>query len=282
MNSQSGYFSHFAAGLDFSKYLCYVYVILTSENQRKSRLPMIVFAVCDDDAVFAKILTNHLRRLFVGLPDEIECLAQTFLSSEQVLRYIEKKSIHILFLDIDMPGKNGFELAKILQKKSPSTIIVFVSAYDSYVYDSFRFSPFCFLRKTHLKEELNDTVQRVLKKFLESSETMVFSTVYGDVKLRIQDIVYIESVKNYYEIHCDEKSVFRCRGTITSAEAAISKYSFYRIHTAFLINMENIRLVGANREIEMTDGTRHFVSLRKWKGFYEAYMNFSRKRVLLT
>ena len=243
---------------------------------------MIEFAICDDDAVFAKVMTNHLRKRFVQLPDEIECNVQTFLSANQVLNYMEKNPIHILFLDIDMPGKNGFELAEILQRRSPDTLIVFVSAYDSFVYDSFRFSPFCFLRKNHLKEELDGTVQRVLDKFLQSGQTKVFTTVYGDVKLRIRDIVYLESVKNYYEIHCEDKSVLRCRGTIASVETALSKYDFFRIHTAFLINMENIRQTGANRQIEMTDGTRLAVSMRKWKGFHEAYMEFSRKRVLLT
>lgn len=243
---------------------------------------MIVFAICDDDMTFAKIMTNHLRKLFVSLPDEIECNTRTFFSASQVLNYIEQSPIHILFLDIDMPGKNGFELAEILQKKSPSTIIVFVSAYDSYVYDSFKFNPFCFLRKTHLKEELDSVVQKVLDKFLEKNETMIFSTVEGDVNLRIQDILYIESVKNYYEIHCGEKTVYRCRGTMTSVETALINYNFYRIHTAFLINMANIRSVGANRQIELTDGTPFSVSLRKWKGFHDAYMDYSRKRVLLS
>lgn len=242
---------------------------------------MFVFAVCDDDLTFAKIMTNHLRKLFVSLPDEIECNTRTFFSASQVLHYIEQNPIHILFLDIDMPGMNGFKLAEILQKKSPSTIIVFVSAYDSYVYDSFKFNPFCFLRKTHLKEELDNVVQKVLDKFLEINETMIFSTVDGDVNLRIQDILYIESVKNYYEIHYGEKEIFRCRGTMVSVETALLNYSFYRIHTAFLINMANIRSVGANRQIELTDGTSFSVSLRKWKGFNETYMNFSRKRVLL-
>ena len=243
---------------------------------------MIEFAICDDDAVFAKVMTNHLRKRFVQLPDEIECNVQTFLSANQVLNYMEKNPIHILFLDIDMPGKNGFELAEILQKRSPDTVIVFVSAYDSFVYESFRFNPFCFLRKTHLKEELDGTIQRVLNKFLQSGRTKVFTTVYGDTKLRIRDIIYIESVKNYYDIHCDDRSVLRCRGTIASVEAALSTDGFYRIHPAFLINMENIRLLGTNRQIEMTDGTRLTVSMRKWKGFHEAYMEFSRKRVPMT
>lgn len=242
---------------------------------------MIVFAVCDDDTVFAGLMTRHLRKLFVSLPDEIECHVRTFLSAKQVLNYVEQNPIHVLFLDIDMPEKNGFELAKILQKKSPSTIIVFVSAYDNYVYDSFQYNPFCFLRKEHLSSELNRTVQKVLDKYLKSNKTMIFSTVDGDINIRIEDIVYIESVKNYFEIHTAERKVFRCRGTLSSIDESLQQHNFYRIHTAFLVNMINIRSVSANHIIELTDGSSFSVSLRKWKGFNETYMEFSRKRVIM-
>lgn len=243
---------------------------------------MIVFAVCDDDTAFAGLMARHLRKLFVSLPDEIECHVRTFFSANQVLNYVEQNPIHVLLLDIDMPDKNGFELAEALQKKSPSTIIVFVSAYETYVYDSFKYTPFGFLRKDHLKSELDQTIQKVLDKYLESNQTIIFSTVDGDINIRIRDIVYIESVKNYYEIHSGENTVYRCRGTLSSAEEILQNHSFYRIHTAFLVNMSNIGSVSSNRNITLTDGTALNASLRKWKGFHDAYMEFARKRVILT
>lgn len=241
---------------------------------------MIVFAVCDDDIAFAGLLSKHLRRLTVKFPDEIESQIRTFYSASQVLNYLKQDPIHILLLDIDMPGTNGFELAEILHKRSPSTIIVFVSAYDNYVYESFMFNPFCFLRKTHLKEELDNVIQKVVQKFFETNETMLFSTVESDINIRIQDIVYIESVKNYYEIHCGKNTVCRCRGTLSSIETALAKHNFYRIHHAFLVNMLNIRSVDANRTLELIDGTNISVSSRKWTGFKKIYMEFARKRVL--
>lgn len=241
---------------------------------------MLVFAVCDDDIAFAGLLSKHLRKLSVKFPDIIECHIRTFFSSAQVLRYIKQNPIHILLLDIDMPGSNGFELAEILQKVSPSTIIIFVSAYDNYVYDSFMFNPFCFLRKTHLKEELDNVIQKVMQKFFETNETMLFSTVDGDVNIRVQDIVYIESVRNYYEVHCGENTVRRCRGTLSSIESALENHAFYRVHPAYLVNMLNIRSVDSNHILKLIDGTSISISLRKWAGFNKAYMEFTRKRVL--
>lgn len=243
---------------------------------------MIVFAVCDDDTAFAELTADHLRALSAHFSEEIETHVCTFFSASQVLNYIGQNPIHILLLDINMPGFNGFELAESLQKISPTTIIIFVSAYDYYVYDSFLFNPFCFLRKTHLKEELDKTVIRAVRRFFETNDTMIFSTVDGNVNIRIQDIVYIESVKNYYEIHCGKNIVCRCRGTLSSVEPALVRHNFHRVHPAYLVNMQGIRSVNANRNIELIDGTSFYVSLRRWAEFNKAYMEFARKRVLPT
>ena len=243
---------------------------------------MLVFGVCDDDVTFAELLTDHIQQKLICIPEEIEYYVKTFFSAAEVSDYIRNNPIHILLLDIDMPGTNGFQLAEALQSQSPDTIIIFVSAYDNLVYDSFRFNPFCFLRKNHLKADLPQTLQKVLDKFLCTNDTKVFDTTDGAVNLRMQDILYIESVKNYYEVHCKSQKVYRCRGTISALETELSNTNFYRIHTAFLVNMENIATIAANRKIVLCDNTAIFVSLRKWQGFHDAYMAYCRKRVILS
>lgn len=243
---------------------------------------MLVFGVCDDDIAFAELLTDHIQKKLISIPEEIEYYVKPFFSAAEVLDYVRNNPIHILLLDIDMPGTNGFQLAEALQLQSPATIIIFVSAYDNLVYDSFRFNPLCFLRKNHLKAELPDTLQKALDKFLCTNNTKVFDTTEGAVNLRILDILYIESVKNYYEVHCKSQMVYRCRGTISSLESELSDANFYRIHTAFLVNMECISSITANRKIVLCDDTAMFVSMRKWQGFHNAYMAYCRKRVVLS
>lgn len=243
---------------------------------------MIVFGVCDDDKVFSDLLSENLRSMTVRFPEEIECYIRTFHSAAEVLDYIALNPLDALLLDIDMPGMNGFELADALSSKSPDTRIIFISGYDNFVYDSFRFNPVCFLRKTRIREELPGVIARIIENILEDSSSVLFRTTDGPLTLPVRDIFYIESVRNYYELHCGEGMVYRCRGTLTSAEKLLAGHHFYRIHAAVLVNMDNIRSVNADHRITLSDGRDFTVSQRKWSGFQSAYMEFARKKVLLT
>ena len=231
---------------------------------------MIVFGVCDDDRVFTDLLSENLRRMTVSFPIEIECYIRSFHAAAEVLDYIELNPLDALFLDIDMPDMNGFELADALNGN------------DNFVYDSFRYSPVCFLRKNRLCEELPGVVERIVENILDDAQTGLFDTSDGPVSVPYRNILSIESVRNYYEVHCGEGMVYRCRGTLTQAEKKLAASAFYRIHAAVLVNMDNVRTVGADHRLTLIDGRSFTVSQRKWSGFREAYMRHARKKVLFT
>lgn len=239
---------------------------------------MLTFAICDDDIAFVKLLSSHLNKLLIRLPDEIEYNILQFTSGEQALKHLRKSQFSAIFLDIDMPGMNGFELARAIRVSYPSMIIIFVSAYDSLVYDSFEFHPYRFLRKTRMNAEFEKTVQSILEDQMKTDATLDFSTLDGNVKLRLDDIVYIESEKNYYIIHCADKSVYRCRGTLSSVELMLDGHDFCRIHSSYLINLSFVEIVDSNRNIRLTDGRSFSVSYRRWNDFHNAYMNYSERR----
>ena len=175
---------------------------------------MLTIAVCDDNPRFARQLMTKMRELCAYLlPDRIDCrIAPAFGSGEDVLRYMQNHTIDILFLDIDMPRMNGFRLASNLSENYPDTIIIFVSAYDDFVYSSFEYSPFRYLRKSHLEEELSITFKKVIEKYIYDSETMTFSTTEGELILRLRDIIYFEGAKNYYMIRMISDKIYRGRG----------------------------------------------------------------------
>ena len=80
---------------------------------------MLTIAVCDDNPQFANLLTKKIRELCAyHLPDRIDCrITPSFGSSEDVLRYINNHVINIMFLDIDMPKINGFEVLRTMREK---------------------------------------------------------------------------------------------------------------------------------------------------------------------
>ena len=241
---------------------------------------MLTIAVCDDNPQFANQLIKKIRELCAyHLPDRIDCrITPAFGSGEDVLRYVQSHVINIMFLDIDMPKINGFRLASELKEKTPDTIIIFVSAYDDFVYSSFEYAPFRFLRKSHLEEELPVTFKKVIEKCISDEEALLFETTDGDTLLRLRDIMYFEGEKNYYVIKMTSGKEYRCRGTMTSVEERIKQYDFFRVHSAYIVNEEHIENIHEDGYLSMKNGTLINISRRKLVAFKESYMQFTRRR----
>ena len=245
--------------------------------------PMFTIAVCDDNLPFAHALAQKLRYLCAHyVPDRIDCqIAPEFGSADEVLQYLSEFPIDVLFLDIHMPQTNGFQLAGVLNEKYPDTTIIFVSAHNNLVYKSFEFSPFRFLRKDHLEEELPSAVQKVIEKCITNNETFLFQTTKGEILLRVKDILYFESEKNYYTVHCVSGAAYHCRGTISSVEEATNKFNFFRIHSAYIINEEHVEHIDDKKEIvHMKNGVVLNISRKKISHFKNSYMDFIRRRFI--
>ena len=240
---------------------------------------MIRIVICDDDPCFAATLTDGLTALAARYEDGMDLkIGPTFTSPELVLSFMEKMEFDIIFLDIDMPRITGFELAAKISDKNPKTLIIFVSAYDNFVYQSFAYSPFRFLRKLHLKEELPSAFEKAIERCLSETQTLTFNSTDGNVTLRPSDILYFENNKNYYNIYCENGAVYKCRGTIKALEGVCSDKRFFRAHSAYIVNLEHIAETQNSTTVIMKNKTVISVPAPRRTEFKEAYMKFVRRR----
>lgn len=240
----------------------------------------MTIAVCDDNLSFAQLLKARIGRLIAYCaPEELDIsLAPAFSCACEVLEYLKENELDILFLDIDMPSMSGFELAKILRDVYPDTTIIFVSAYEEFVYTSFEFCPFSFLRKGHLDKELEVTLKRVIEKYTLSNELLLFSTTEGDVALRVKDILFFEGQKNYFYIKALHDKEYRVRGTMKLLENRTQGLDFFRIHSAYLVNLEHIEKISSDGYLIMKNGKMLSISRKRLANFRSAYMKFIRRR----
>ncbi len=241
---------------------------------------MIKIAVCDDSKSFAEALERELTALCARETREAsDCrVYPAFTSAEAVLAHLKNDSFDIIFLDIDMPRITGFDLAERIAELYPETLIIFVSAYDNFVYSSFAYSPFRFLRKSHLKEELPAALLKAIEKITQKEKTVSFICTEGPVTLRTSDIVCFESNGNYYTIRCVGSAEYKCRGTITSLESLCNDSRFFKVHSAYIINLEHVSRITENNRVLMKSGMEIGISRRKIGEFKETYMQFIRRR----
>lgn len=239
---------------------------------------MLNIALCDDNSQFLNLLEGNIRYACARLvPEELECIVgPSFGNAEDVLSYINVHPIDVLFLDINMPNMSGFDLARILCQEYKDTIIVFMSAYDNYVYDCFEFSPFAYLRKNCMAEEIPRVLLRIVEKVLEPTKQLTLATKEGNISFYVKDILYFESKHNYFVVNCTHGKSYECRGTLSQVEEVVSPFHFFRIHAAFVVNMEYVDRIVDNSFV-LIKGQHLPVAQRRIVDFRREYTAYTRR-----
>ena len=210
---------------------------------------MIQIAVCDDEKRVLDDISGKVRNAFA----EINCPSQVFKTDNpfELVEYIKKNTIDVLFLDIDMPSLSGMDIAQFLIDSNANILLVFVTSHDALVYQSFRYHPFGFICKSHFDEEIGMVVKSIADELQKRNEYFSFKTSEGFFKVPFADILYFESESNYINLHCtDNQNKFR--GTITSLENELAPKGFIRIHKGFLVNQQHIFAIKGD-DIELSN-----------------------------
>lgn len=244
---------------------------------------MLTIAICDDSSEFRRIFQNAIKKLTKDIfPKSLQNIVFVdFNQSKKVIDYLETDTIDILFLDIDMPEMNGLELAKQLVWRNADTVIVFVSGYDKFVYEVFEFSPFAFLRKDRIFDELPKTLARIAEKLERKSTDVEIVTVDGTCTVCARDMLYIKSKGNYY--YCCDKTgkQLTCRGTLSEAESLFCKYDFFRVHSAYLVNLYHIRRIDKSDLYIGLNNEKIPIAQRRLADFRKVYAEFTMRNFQL-
>ena len=203
-------------------------------------------AVCDDENKIVEEITSFIKKDFPSSEVKAYSDGESFLASS-----VERPEV--LLLDIDMPGISGMEVAAALTRQKVSTLIVFVTAHDELVYDSFKYHPFAFVRKKFLEEELKAVLSDCEKQLESRNKNFVFQNASKLVTLSRSDILYFEGQANYLAIHTTSDE-YKMRSTMAGVEKELEDSDFLRIHKGFLVNLEHIRVL-KTEELELDNGT---------------------------
>lgn len=194
-------------------------------------------AICDDEKSAIELIKRELGKVAEKL--QIVMDIYEYQTGGKLLEEITKQKIEVVFLDIDMPGMSGMETANCLMEQCPLLNIIFLTNREDLVFQALKYRPFRFIRKSHIRNELAESVAAAMKKI--ASEMYVVSFGRGKIegKYAIKDILYIESQKHYLNIHMQDE-VHRFRGKISDCEKGLGDYGFVRVHKGYLVNIRYI------------------------------------------
>ncbi len=201
---------------------------------------------------------------------------------------IEKHQPQLVFLDIEMPKMNGFEMLNVIKEKNFH--IIFTTAYDQYAIKAIKYAAFDYLLKPIDIEELKMAVARIADK--ETGETkkqvellqqniqhpkkqlnkLAVPTLDGLLFYDINDIVHLEANSNYTHIFFNNQTKILASKTLKEFEDILPEETFFRVHHSHLINLNYIKkyIKGDGGQIELLNGTYVDVSRRKKDEFLKA------------
>ena len=122
--------------------------------------------IADDENLELKVLEKTIKKFFLN---ELEIFMAS--NGKQAAQISNETEINIALLDIEMPGMNGIELAKLLREKNPDCIIIFITAYDKFDYaiEAMHIKAFDYLLKPWKEEKLTGLISEALVNIKESS-----------------------------------------------------------------------------------------------------------------
>lgn len=231
--------------------------------------------ICDDEPEMLNKIYNAVSDGFknLGIAAECEKISDPF----ELLDRLKNIKIDVVFLDIDMPNISGMDIAKIINEEKISIAIIFVTCHDMLVYDTFKYRPFDFIRKSHFDCEIGGVIDRIVKHWRARQADIILRRGVEIIRIAANDIIYIESEGNYINIHT-ENECEKYRDTLSSIEQQAGNVNLIRVHKGFIANINRIRRL-AGDELIMTDGTHIPVGRIYEKSVKGKILQSFRKRV---
>lgn len=204
--------------------------------------------IAEDEPIAQEILRSYIDR--AGFLEVVS----TFSNAVEAFNYLQQYPVDLLFLDIKMPQMSGIEMLKNITQK-PKVIIT--SAYRYYATDAFELDVTDYLLKPYSYERFLKAVRKstdlapAIPAVIHPSTTeKAYIFVKGNKQLQkvyIEDILYIESQRDYLKFKMAKDQDIITRQTIGYFEQFLPAQSFLRIHRSFIVAVEKLTAVEANR-----------------------------------
>ncbi|MBJ7882805.1 LytR/AlgR family response regulator transcription factor [Gelidibacter salicanalis] len=231
---------------------------------------------------------NRLTELVTPL--ENIALVGAYTSVEDGSHAILNLAPDLIFLDVQINDKTGFDLLKLVGKMGFE--VIFTTAFDTYAVQAFKFSAVDYLLKpidfddlTQALDKVNEKLER--KDFEKKVETLLSNlhkqdlhkkisvpTSEGLTFIEVSEIIRCQSDINYTHIFLNGNKKITVSKTLKSFEALLSECNFFRIHNSHLINLECISkyIKGKGGYVTMVDGTYLEVSTRRKDEFLKRFI----------
>jgi two-component system, LytTR family, response regulator len=225
--------------------------------------------IIDDE----RLARTELKRLLTPFKD-VKVVGEA-VNADDALNKIQELKPDLLFLDIQMPGKSGFEM---LEELDSVPTVIFVTAYDEYALKAFEFNALDYLLKPIEPKRLEETVNKLIEKkrkkaAIEEDKNILTGNDQVFVKdgekcwfVKLESVRLFESEGNYVRIYFDDNKPLILR-TLNYLDERLESKTFFRANRKHIVNLKWINSIepwlNGGLLVKLKDGQKVEVSRRQ-------------------
>jgi two-component system LytT family response regulator len=222
----------------------------------------------DDEPLALGLISEYISRV------PALKLLKTFEDAISGSEYIQRNTVDVLFLDINMPDISGIELARSLVKRP---MIIFTTAYKNFAFEGFELEAIDYLLKPidfdRFKKAVDKAVDFSTYKHAEQNqqqhESLYVYSEYRMIKIDVLKIEYIESMEDYIKIHLtDQPKPVLTLMPLKKMLEKLPQANFTRIHRSYVVALNHIRSIHNKKvqleTVELPVGSSYTDVISKW------------------
>ena len=238
----------------------------------------IEIAICDDQEYYLEQLFSLLN--IYQKESNYDFHIRKYLDGKKLLEEYKSKEneLDLVFLDVDMPGINGVDVAHHLRRNGYEGIICFVTSYDQYAIDAYGVEAMGYLLKpaqySQLKRMLEHAVIQIFYKLDKEEAQKRYLEIDGKrsvVTVDLEKVLYFEKRRNQCVIHLEDGELV-CYDTLKNIYERLNQVKFCYAHQGYIVNFDKIKEVGPDY-IAFGDNREIPVSRKYQKGLSERHMD---------
>ena len=235
-------------------------------------------AIIDDEPLAASLLESYaLKTPFLELKGK-------YNSALNAMDALHNEPVQVLFLDIQMPELSGMEFSKMLP---PETKVIFTTAFEQYAVDSYRVNALDYLLKPISYSDFLKAAQKACDWFESHQrkteepvtgtanenevERIFVKTEYKLVQIELNQILYIEGLKDYIKIYEENSPIpILSLMSMKSIEELLPASRFIRVHRSYIVQKDKIRIIDRGR---IVFGKNYIPVSDSYKQIFQDFLN---------
>ena len=202
---------------------------------------MFRIVICEDDLSQRELLKGFLYKVFEEIQEDLD-LIEFESGEEALLEEVILKGIDIFFLDIQMNGLNGMDVARRIREFDNNVEIIFTTSVLDYVCEGYEVNAYRYMLKpieyNIFKNNMGKCIENIIKK---KNDFLTINDKSKLIKIKFDDILYIETSKRQLIIHTINGHEI-IKMSIRKLEKLLNK-DFFRCHNSFIVNLEKINKI---------------------------------------